>query len=186
MAKTSIDYFEEVSDPTEKAIRLLKGTERREWFRKIIKEQGVDSIPPDWRGHELPEHLKHGLTRGGGPQARGGEDLPDVNQNEVEIAKMVLFTTVHGEVVSLRASQAKVGNLVSISLVDEYEQDIYIPHEECEVALTPEQVIECFLDGDPNPNPNGYRVRLESQFYPQLDEVYDAMLRDRQTSERDE
>jgi hypothetical protein len=117
-------------------------------------------------------------------------DSPDLNQNEVTIARMQLVTTMHSEVASLCASQSKDGGLVSISLVGEYddmyEWDTWIPHESCEVALTPEQVIECFLDADPNPNPNGYRVRFESQFYPQLDDVYDAMLRDRKTSEIDE
>ena len=65
----------------------------------------IESIPEEWLEHDVSRDLKCslGYTRF---DLRGGEDLPDLLEGEIEIARVTLVDSVHGEVISLRARQA--------------------------------------------------------------------------------
>ena len=96
------DYF--IEQPVEDSvIRRIKGNFRRAMVVRSISADGLASVPKDWQAHDIPEELKNMLTSTAGPQARGGEDLPNLSDNEVEIARLTLTDSVHGEVTSLRA-----------------------------------------------------------------------------------
>jgi hypothetical protein len=71
--------------------------------------------------------LKNWLGRQN-PQFRGGEDLPDLENGEVEIARLTLANSVHGEVTSLRAKLTKEDGKISLRMVDEYESEIKLPY----------------------------------------------------------
>lgn len=58
------------------------------------------------------------------PQFRSGEDLRSVRHNEVEIARLTLVETVHGEVTSIRARQ--ITNRICYEIESENESEFGI------------------------------------------------------------
>ena len=147
-----IDYFHTTSDEIACLLRI-KGNYRREFVGKAIKSDGLDSVPHAWAEHEISETLKAMLQRQH-PRARGGEDLPDLNENEVEIARFTLVDSVHGEVTSLRA-QKVLESRINYRMVDEYETDIKIPYKFSSTPLTEKQALDC-------------EIELQSYFYSDL------------------
>jgi hypothetical protein len=79
----TIDYFAPL-DPVTTELQRIKGEQRRLFVGRAIHEDGIHSVPEQWKAHDLPEFFK-GLFGGQHPQARGGEDLPDVAPGEVEV-----------------------------------------------------------------------------------------------------
>jgi hypothetical protein len=77
--------------------KRIKANYRRGFVSRAMRDQGTDSIPDLWKSHEFSEVLKNWFGRQN-PQFRGGEDLPDLENGEVEIARLTLANSVHGEV----------------------------------------------------------------------------------------
>jgi hypothetical protein len=162
------DYFVEASSEEDAVLRRIKGNFRREMVFKSLLTEGLTSIPEPWRAHAISEQLKDVLTSKAGPQARGGEDLPDLDQGEIEIARLTLVECVHGEVTSLRAMRGPEDSSILLSMVDEYETEFELPASKVSVPLTAEEVLVTFRDVEPTPTDTSCQFRLDSFFYPDL------------------
>jgi hypothetical protein len=165
-----INYFEPAVTAEEEIIRRIKGNYRRRFVSRAMRDEGTDSIPDLWKNHEFSEVLKNWLGRQN-PQFRGGEDLPDLDNGEVEIARLTLANSVHGEVTSLRAKLTKQDGKISLRMVDEYESEIKLPYQLANMPLTSEQVIGLFRDADPTATKFGCEIEFRSSFHADLNEV---------------
>ena len=165
-----IDYFKTVLSAEEDVLRRIKGNYRRSFVGAAIKDQGLDSVPEAWTTHDLSSNLKN-LLQQQHPAARGGEDLPDLETGEVEIARLSLTNSVHGEVTSLRAKQAEQGGQIILRMVDEYESEIALPRSLIDGALASEEVVCLFRDADPSPVETQCKFEFHSFFYDNLNEV---------------
>jgi hypothetical protein len=154
----------------EEVLRRIKGDFRRQFVAEAIEQDGLGSIPEAWKEEEISENLKSTL-QSQRPDARGGEDLPSLHENEVEIARLSLTNSVHGEVCSLRACKQSDNNIISYRLVDEYSTEIEIPHSSSTNPLAPEQVIECFRNSEPSQISTTCEFLFQSYFYPQLNDT---------------
>ena len=157
-----IDYFSKPNSKEEAAIRSIKGNFRREFVMRAILSDGIESVPPAWLNHDLSRTLKDFLTAQH-PRSRGGEDLPDLEDGEVEIARLSLTNSVHGEVTSLRAKQA--GTWVALRMVDEYETEIELPVDRLDKMPTNEEVLELFKKAEPSPMETGCAFEFQSFFH---------------------
>ena len=106
-----------------------------------------------------------------GPRARGGEDLPDLELGEVEIARLSLVNSIHGEVTSLRAKQDPVDRSILLSMVDEYETEYELPNRKVPGSLTAEEVLVTFRDAEPTRAETSCQIEFSSDFYPNLDSL---------------
>ena len=165
-----INYFEPPATAEEEIIRRIKGNYRRRFVSRAMQDHGTDSVPDLWKNHEFSEVLKNWLGRQN-PQFRGGEDLPNLEIGEVEIARLRLANSVHGEVTSLRAKLTKQDGKISLRLVDEYESDIKLAYQLANMPLTSEQVIRLFQDADPTATKFGCEIEFQSFFHADLTEV---------------
>lgn len=163
------DYFVEAPSEEDAVLRRIKGNSRQEMVFKGLLTEGLASIPEPWRAHAISEQLKDVLTSNAGPQARGGEDLPDLDQGQVEIARLTLVDSVHGEVTSLRAKRSPEDSSILLSMVDEYETEFELPTPKVSVPLTAGEVLVIFRDAEPTPTDTPCQIRLSSFFYPDLD-----------------
>lgn len=169
-----IDYFAPASSPEEEALRRIKGNYRRLFVQHSIREDGLESILPAWLEHNLSEVLKGMLGRQA-PNARGGEDLPDFEKGEVEIARLTLANAVHGEVTSLRARPDPEGNGILLRLSDEYETDYELPFDRTEAPLSTEQILELFHDSEPSPAETSCEIELQSFFHPEISRMAEQL-----------
>ena len=169
-----IDYFAPVTDPVEACLRQVKGNYRRQFLSAAIEGEGLESVPLPWREHELSPLFKEVLQRQD-PRARGGEDLPDLDENEVEIARLTLADSVHGEVASLRARKEPAATMIQLRLVDDCGEEIEIPCEQSPAALSAEQVSECFRQSDPCQTETDCEIEFQSFFYQDLNDVATSM-----------
>src|ERR1700686_4339516 len=103
-----VDYFKPAPSAEEDLLRRIKGNYRRSFVAAAIKDEGLESIPEAWTTHDLSENFRN-LLQQQPPAARGGEDLPDLEDGEVEIARLSLTNSVHGEGPSLRARRPDKG-----------------------------------------------------------------------------
>lgn len=167
------DYFAPAPTAEAAALRRVKGSTRREMI-SLALERGdpLDSVPEDWLSHELPDYLKRLLQRRH-PSHRGGEDLPDLRKGEVEIARITLVDAVHGEVISLRARRSRAA--IGLSLVDEYETEYALPRKTVRQPLTAEEALQLLAAADPSPLSGTCQLRLDSDFYPDLDALADLL-----------
>jgi hypothetical protein len=165
-----INYFKPAARAEEEIIRRIKGNYRRLFVSRAMQDQGTDSVPELWKNHEISKVLKGVLGRQN-PQFRGGEDLPDLENGEVEIARLTLANSVHGEVTSLRAKLVKQDGKISLRMVDEYESEITLPSQVADMPLTSEQAICLFRDADPSPTKFGCEIEFQSFFHADLNEV---------------
>ena len=166
-----IDYFAPSRSLEEAVIRRIKGDHRKEFIAEAIRQDGLDSIPPQWTAHNLEEIFK-AMLMSRDPRNRGGEDLPDLDEGEVEIARLSLADSVHGEVTSLRAR--KDAGRIHLRLVDEYETEFELPKTEIPAPLSATEIIEFFAACEPCPFDTDCRLRIASPFYEGLQEVLDA------------
>jgi hypothetical protein len=168
-----IDYFAPNEFPEEGIIHRIKGNYRRAMIRHHIVEEGWESIPPAWLEHNLSEPLKNTLGEQAA-NARGGEDLPDLEDGEVEIARLSLTSSVHGEVTSLRARRSSDADKISLRMVDEYETEYDLPFESADAPLSDEDVARLFLEASPCPAETSCEIAVQSYFHPGLDELVES------------
>ena len=173
MSNRPIDYFAPSTNLEEAIIRRIKGNYRKEFITDTIKKDGLDSIPPQWTAHSLEEMFKEMLASRN-PRMRGGEDLPDLEEGEVEIARVSLANSVHGEVTSLRARKA--GGRIQLRLVDEYESEFELPQTEIAAPFSAEELLEFFAACEPCPFETECRLRIASLFYEGLQTRLDEIL----------
>ncbi len=116
------------------------------------------------------------ILMGPDPQALGGEDLPDLGRDEVEIARLTYVNSVHGEVVSLRAQPNKQDGGVRLLLVDEYQTEFSLKQETYPNTLTPQEVIDVFWFAEPDPFEEDLEHLFSSFFYVYLDEEFEQRV----------
>ena len=165
-----IDYFAPAPTPEEEALRRIKGTYRQEFIKRAIEEDGLGTIPPQWTEHTLGPIFQNALG-GQNPARRGGEDLPDLDEGEVEIARLTLVNAVHGEVTSLRARPASDATGILLRVADEYDTEFELPCARIEKPLTAEGVISFLRNSDPSPTDTECEIAFQSFFYPDLDAI---------------
>jgi hypothetical protein len=165
-----INYFAPAPTKEEEVLRRILGNFRRGFVGRAIKEGGLASIPESWTASSISEVLKSMLQRQH-PTARGGEDLPDLAKGGVEIARMTLANSVHGEVTSLRARRGGTGGKIRFRMVDEYQSDIELPISTATAPLSAEEVLAMFRDSDPSQTDTDCEIEFQSFFYPDLDKV---------------
>jgi hypothetical protein len=169
------DYFAPVHGEVQALLRRVKGNTRRKWVIDALQRgEGLHGIPHDMLGHDLSGLLK-GMLQRLNPQARGGEDLPDLARGEVEIARITLVDSVHGEVFSVRARPVTRKGLIELRVVDEYETDIALPTSRFEQPLTTTELLRLLAGADPSPLVSSCQLRLDSEFYPRLDELAERL-----------
>ena len=170
----SMDYFKE-PDGLTKRIERVPGQRRRDLVRRIIAEMGPDAVPEKLWNEGWASPLPDPMGIGGLDwRSRGGEDLPPMRPGQVEVARLVLLDSVHGEVTSLRAQRTPKGR-IRYEMVDEYmlheEYDFELPIPESDGPLTAEQVLHQFMHSDPLGISDHCRMGFRSRFYPDLEEL---------------
>lgn len=175
------DYFGEAASEADAVLRRIKGNTRRSMIAQtLLRGEPIESVPEAWTAHDLSSYLKNFL-QAQHPQARGGEDLPDLLDGEVEIARVTLVDSVHGEVTSLRARLGRSddgsagGAGIALRLVDEWETDFALPLMQVDRALTAEELLDLLASTDPSPLESSCQLRLDSPFYPELDLLADRL-----------
>jgi hypothetical protein len=168
MTNISPDYFAK-PNAEDAVVHRIKGNFRREFVFMCLANG--ESVPRPWLEHGLSEPLKEVLTADAGPQGRGGEDLPDLWAGEVEIARLSLLNSVHGEVTSLRAKRNKEDSTISLSMVDEYGTEFALPLTKVDRPLSAKEVLVLFRDAEPSPTQTSCRIGFQSYFYPELESL---------------
>ena len=171
MSNSNIDYFAKPKSLEEAIIRRIKGADRRALIAEQIKRHGLDSIPVELTTQALNE-LRGVWWKRMGWRASGGEDLPDLANMEVEIARVRYVDTIHGEVTSLRASRH--GNKIKLRLCDEYQTDFTLPTSTIDEPFSSSDLIRFLADCDPSPFDNGCTMKIDSQFHENLQQLLDA------------
>ena len=170
----SMDYFKE-PDGLTKRIERIPGQRRRDLVRRIIAEMGPDAVPEKLWNEGWASPLPDPMGIGGLDwRSRGGEDLPPMRPGQVEVARLVLLDSVHGEVTSLRAQRTPKGR-IRYEMVDEYmlheEYDFELPIPESDGPLTAKQVLHQFMRSDPLGISDHCAMGFRSRFYPDLEEL---------------
>jgi hypothetical protein len=171
MKETRPDYFAPTT-PVETILRQIKGNMRRAMVIAAVEQDGIDTIPEPWLAHDLSDVLRNTLGRQH-PNYRGGEDLPDLFEGEVEVARLSLVDSVHGEVNSLRARHDD--NSIHLRIVDEYwdasDEEYKLEKDSFSESLTAQEVLTVFLKSEPCACLSSCEQRFSSDFYSNLDEL---------------
>jgi len=144
----AIEVLTGPKDELERRIRRIKGTYRRAKARELC-DRGEEPNP-EFLAHELTERLKQALQIQVGPWARGGEDLPDLLDGEVELARITYTETVRGEVASLRGIRAG-DDVMALRLVDEYGTHFVLPFDRVYGSISTHEVMRIFVHSVPPP-----------------------------------
>ena len=174
----------------------IKGQARREEARAIMESEGFSGLSAFVARQTLSDEdrAKWGAIH---PLLMGGEYLPGLDENQVEIARISLASTT-GDQISVRAERRE--RAIHYLVVDEYETEyVVLPTSQGEEPLTLGELV-ALLDGTEHPDeerehfgglvkshwefaasnggiPDGLLeaisfVRVESGFYPGLAEHY--------------
>ena len=113
-----LSYWHE-SDPRTLKLDRVKGTIRGQLLRQSADREDLDSTDDKHVNEGLPESelIAWGKL---GPAFMGGEYLPDLDNLEVEIARISMASTT-GDVISIRARPS--GNSIHYRVRDEYESE---------------------------------------------------------------
>ncbi len=163
----------------------IKGAERKAAAQRLIDAGGLDDIPSFLRQSALSEADRQALGRIH-PAFMGGEYLPDLTSNEVEIARTTIASTMQ-DVISVRARRGK--HRIHYRVVDEYQGDT-LSGRNTRTSTRPLTLgeLETFLNGaqsifddlERHFGRDGYDldqmlrfvIGVESQFYPQMGTLY--------------
>lgn len=97
----------------------IKGANRKAMVARVLADDPDAFVPPVLLQSALPEPLRTFLGRQN-PSYMGGEYLPDVDGEEVEIAQITIASTTQ-DVTCLRARPQ--GRMIALRIVDEYGGD---------------------------------------------------------------
>jgi len=174
MKSNDIDYFAPPETPELGVMMRIKGSYRRYFVASEMRDHGFDSVPEVWRQESLTEAFK-GMLSSKNPRHRGGEDLPDLEPGEVEIARVQLLNSVHGEVTSLRARRE--GGRIALRLVDEYDTEFDLPEAAIDRPFTAKELAEFLSSCDPSPLESSCKMGVSSWFYPDLQAAAEPFMR---------
>ena len=188
-------YWPEELDQ-EQLLARISGQARREIVRDALARGDIASIDPILANEELDDNDRRswGLID---PTLMGGEYLPQLGGDDVEIARISLKSTMADQI-SIRA--ARVDGKIHYLVVDEYETEYELAFTESELPLTLSELIE-LIDGSRHPEsemPGGlltshweYMLEwnyaldkaidfasIESAWYPELTEYYEQVAID--------
>jgi hypothetical protein len=167
-------YFQSTL-PVETFIRRIKGNARRAMILMALEEDGIDSIPEPWLVHDLSAGFKN-ILGAQQPDHRGGEDLPDLLDGEIEVARVSLVDSIHGEVTSLRARLEEDGKSIQLRIVGEYEEQTFeLEQDTFAEPLTAEEALKVFRNSEPCASSSSCEQRFSSDFYPDLDSLADTL-----------
>ena len=97
----------------------IKGADRRALIGRVLAEDPDSYVPPVLLQSALPDPLRIFLGAQH-PSAMGGEYLPDMEAEEVEVARITIASTTQ-DVTSIYARQE--GRNIELRVVDEYDGD---------------------------------------------------------------
>ena len=135
----------DAADPAAAITQNIKGQLRREMVRDFISGSApaiLGEIDDELLEDEVSDETRRFLGRMH-PSWMGGEYLPGYPRGEVEIARIVLKSTL-GDVMSIRARRTHAGTVL-LRLVDEYESLFRSVQSRAKRPLTLGQLIE-FID----------------------------------------
>lgn len=178
-------YFENLP-PRTLLLSSVNGEERRAALERAIDEGGLDGVA-SFLGEPLLDEEDRSASGSSHPAFMGGEYLPAMGQEEVEIARIVL-ASVTQDVVSIRARRQ--GRFITYSVHDEYESKIEMAFGRSTKPLTMRKLIrlinatrltDCdwaglvmpcidinISEGGADPESMRGFVKIKSVFYPQL------------------
>ncbi len=167
----------------------IKGAERRAALKWLIDAEQLDEIPELLARAGLSNGERQALGRIH-PAFMGGEYLPDLKHSEVEIASITIASTTQ-DVTSVYARRGK--NRIRYRVVDEYDGDT-LSGSNVRTSVTPLTLgdLESFFNSAwsifgvlaMNFGRDGYDldqmlkfvVSVNSQFYPQIGELYQRRI----------
>ena len=135
----------DAADPAAAITQNIKGQLRREMVRDFISGDApaiLGEISDALLADEVSDETRRFLG-GLHPSWMGGEYLPGYPRGEVEIARIVLKSTM-GDVMSIRARRTRAGTVL-LRLVDEYESEFRSVHARVKRPLTLGEMVE-FID----------------------------------------
>ncbi|MBI5170531.1 MAG: hypothetical protein HZA61_13670 [Candidatus Eisenbacteria bacterium] len=195
-------YWSE-TDPTKLLLNSVQGQVRRAMVAKALENPDEELPPGDYLAPRLTAEQRQGMANLH-PSLMGGEYLPDMEDGEVEIARVVL-DSVMCDVTSVRARRLPSGR-IGYRVVDEYQDDpesaaefpFVLPFEESDQPLTLAELVE-FMSSTRKSGEEYQRGLLErhweshyhpgwmeaeeavafavaeSDFYPQLGDYYERL-----------
>jgi hypothetical protein len=167
----------------------IKGAERKTALKQLIDAKRLDDIPDFLAQSALSDGERQAIGRIH-PAFMGGKYLPDLTQNEVAIARITIASTTQ-DVTSVYARRGK--NRIRYRVVDEYYGDT-LSGKNTRTSARPLTLggLEAFFNGawsifdvlDMNFGHDGYNldrmlrfvVGVESEFYPQIGELYERRI----------
>jgi hypothetical protein len=163
----------------------ISGTRRRQIAAELLAAGHDPSEVEHLADNVLPDQERNGLMAIH-PGLSGGEYLPPLGLDEVEIARVNLIGSVLGDVISVRARRSKDG--IAYSIVDEHEMEYQPGISSSEQPLKMRELIDLletsepalgigFLEGSMEVGVDlddlENFMRVESLFYPQLEAWYE-------------
>lgn len=178
----------------------IRGANRRHQVEAAVRAGRLHEVPECLLGEKAPEGYQR-FVEAIDPRSMGGEYLPRLRPNEVEVARVEMPTTTTGDVISVRAREVKGGYRYAV--VDEYQSHYRCSPGRTKRPLTLGQLIRLIdtayrcdegMDyeeqmwagmfaarawnlkeggGDPEDYRDFYRVT--SPFYPDLERWYDEV-----------
>ncbi len=151
-------YFPE-SPTREQLLARIKGQSRREMARGILETEGIAGLSDFVAREELNDHDRDmwGLVH---PHMMGGEYLPGLRPEEVEIARISLKSTTFDQK-SIRARPE--GDRIRLSVEDEYETEYELPFTLIAQPLSLGELIE-FLGASRHPDDVYHGGMIESDW----------------------
>ena len=189
-------YWPESLTP-EQLLSRIRGKRRQDIARQFYKEFGFTALNEFLVREGLSEEDRIAWGAAG-PWCMGGEYLPELDDDEVEIARISLASTTSDQI-SVRARQSN--GAIHYRIVGEYEEEESMRYglsfDESDQPLTLTELVG-LIDGACQPEPYcpggilttnwtamndmGYEawetidfLSLSSPFYPQLDDCYQVL-----------
>ena len=136
-----VAYWPDALDQ-EQLLSRIHGETRRNIARKIIAEEGFAGLNEFLTSETLDDEDRRGwgLMH---PDCMGGEYLPQMGAEDVEIARISLASVLSDQIV-IRASHA--GEKIRYAVLDEYESNYELAFTESEQPLTLGELI-ALIDG---------------------------------------
>jgi hypothetical protein len=180
-------YFEPDTNPLHWLLSKVTGVQRRKLIEDAFRKGKV--IPPEILEGTISDELRSWISSIH-PSFMGGEYLPEVEENQVEIARIILNSTTT-DVISVRARFED--GYYYYSVVDEYQEEFLVPVDKSGKPFTFKEFIR-FLNGVRLSNQDAVGIvtlyaeininsgssyeemvdfqKVDSDFYPELSAYY--------------